>query len=294
MGIELWYVVRFVNIEKARNFNIVFTHAGAALITIGLWIVGGEFIMKLLYPDTNWVTLFADTRYWRMMIGAMYYCMIVLVYYFVLYYNNFQQKTKKEVELNNLIKEAEIKMLRSQINPHFIFNSLNSISYLTMTEPEKAQEMIIKLSEFLRYSLGKTDQTQTSLGNEMKNIQLYLDIEKVRFGDRLRFESQIEKQCLEHLVPGMILQPLIENAIKYGVYESIDGATINIKCNHDQQFLKIVLTNSYENSSSKHKGEGIGIKNISERLKLLYGRGDLLYCTDKNNEFTATLYIPHN
>lgn len=293
LGIQLWFVVRFVNIERSRNINIVLTHAGAAIVTVALWILTGESIIRILFVTVP-VEQITSTRYWRILIGLFFYLLIIAVYYAVMYYNNFQLKIEKENELNNLVKEAEIKMLRSQINPHFIFNSLNSISYLTMTEPEKAQEMIIKLSNFLRYSLGQTDQTNTSLSNELSNIELYLDIEKVRFGDRLKFERNVENNCLERQLPGMILQPLFENAVKYSLYENIESSSIQFICENEKGFLKITIKNTFETAATKNKGEGIGIKNISDRLKILYGRGDLLFFKETGSEFMVTLYIPQN
>ena len=136
-------------------------------------------------------------------------------------------------------------MLKAQINPHFIFNSLNSISSLTLSSPEDAREMIVKMSEFLRYSLGQ-DSEQISLRVELDQIKRYLDIEKVRFGDQLVFESVMDQECLEWPVPRLILQPLFENAIKHGLYESIETVTISLAGSKKGNNILLTISNNFD------------------------------------------------
>jgi two-component system, LytTR family, sensor kinase len=128
--------------------------------------------------------------------------------------------------LKSLVKEAELHALKSQINPHFLFNSLNSISSLTMTDPLKAQEMVINLSSLMRYSLKHDQVDKVPFSEELKNNQLYLQIEKVRFGNKFNAVFDIDDKCLNANIPNMILQPLYENAIKYGVYEATEPVDI--------------------------------------------------------------------
>ena len=139
------------------------------------------------------------------------YGLVILTYYLFESLTNLSEKKAKEARLESLIKETELKMLRSQINPHFLFNSLNSVSSLTITDPEKARDMVIKLSEFMRYALSRKDEQPVSFRSELENLRLYLNIEKVRFGDRLSIEENIDENCLEIKMPVMLLQPLYEN-----------------------------------------------------------------------------------
>ena len=139
-----------------------------------------------------------------------------------------------------MVKEAELKSLKYQINPHFIFNSLNSISSLTISDPQKAQEMTIKLSSFLRSTLSKNEKQKSKLSEEISNAKLYLDIEKVRFDDKFEFIEEVENACKDMEVPSMILQPLFENAIKHGVYESLEKVTIKMKCFSEKEYFKII------------------------------------------------------
>jgi len=184
-------------------------------------------------------------------------------------------------------------MLKSQINPHFIFNSLNSISSLTLSTPEKAREMIVKMSDFLRYSLVQENE-QITLKDELDQINTYLDIEKIRFGDQLIFESAVDAECLNGQVPRMILQPLFENAIKYGVYESMEPVTIKLFCENMNCELSITITNNFDPETIIKKGEGIGLANIRQRLQLNYGNRDLLMTRLENDQFTVNLRIPQS
>jgi LytS/YehU family sensor histidine kinase len=191
-----------------------------------------------------------------------------------------------------LVKEAELKSLKYQINPHFIFNSLNSISSLTLSNPQKAQEMTIKLSSFLRSTLSKNERQKSKLSEEINNAKLYLDIEKVRFDDKFNFIEELEPKCMELEVPSMILQPLFENAIKHGVYESLDKVTIKLKCGHEKDYFKIIVENTFDPESVPRKGEGIGIKNIQNRLKLIYNQDNLVTTEKINNLFRVNIFIP--
>ncbi|MEY2902560.1 MAG: hypothetical protein RLY89_1666, partial [Bacteroidota bacterium] len=192
-----------------------------------------------------------------------------------------------------LAKDAELFKLRQQLQPHFLFNSLNSISALAGSQPEKARHMIQQLSDFLRGTLKKEDQQWVSLKEEIAYLQLYLDIEKVRFGHRLETEILISEAAELALIPPMILQPLVENAIKFGLYDTIDSVTISIKAtmvNHD---LQVLVSNPFDPTNHQNaKGTGFGLSYIQRRLFLLFGRPGLLNSSSQDQEFTAQLHIP--
>ena len=183
-------------------------------------------------------------------------------------------------------------MLRSQINPHFLFNSLNSISSLTVTDPEKARNMVIKLSEFMRYALSRKDEQPVSLQSELENLRLYLDIEKVRFGDKLTTEENIEAECLDFKIPVMLLQPLYENAVKHGVYESTESVRIITQAKIIDGYIEIIIKNNYDPAPSSRKGTGTGLLNVTRRLELFYGNKASIKTPKENGIYTVTLYIP--
>ncbi len=292
-GIGLWYTVSFNSLENYTSLKIFVNHIAAAVITSSLWIALGYYILESINgKDLFYNSFLVSSLIWRFLIGMLFYIIIVSVDYVIIYYNNFQAKQLREIELDKLVKEAELKSLKYQINPHFIFNSLNSISSLTISDPKKAQEMTIKLSAFLRSTLSKNEKQKSKLSEEISNAKLYLDIEKIRFDDKFEFIEEVEPKCKDIEVPSMILQPLFENAIKHGVYESLEKVTIKLKCGYEKDYFKIAVENTFDPEAIPKKGEGIGIKNIQNRMKLLYN-GDNLVTTEKiNNLFKVNIFIP--
>ncbi|MGL1886540.1 MAG: histidine kinase [Reichenbachiella sp.] len=294
MATGFWYIVNFANFKK-DDTSLIVTHIGAAFISTLTWAAIAGFLLKLIFGENGTYQNFVGTTHiWRIIIGVIYYCIIVLIFYLIKYYHDTQERVHREMELQHLLKDSELRMLKSQINPHFIFNSLNSINALTLSKPEQAREMVIKLSDFLRHSLGKESIEMNTLAQEIQNISLYLEIEKVRFGDKLVFEKQVSNECLTVEVPNLILQPLIENAIKYGVYESLEPVTIQLNCTASEDYLEIAITNNCDLESIANKGEGIGLENVRKRLSLVYGHHGLMKIKKENNLFSVIINLPLN
>lgn len=293
IGISLWYTVSFNSLDNYSTLKIFLNHIAAAVITSGIWIGIGYYIVTNVVNGNHIYADFLTTSLvWRFLIGILFYTVIIAVDYVIIYYTNFQEKLLKEAELNALVKEAELKTLKYQINPHFIFNSLNSISSLTISDPSLAHEMTIKLSSFLRSVLSKNEKQKNKLSEEIANAKLYLDIEKVRFNDKFDFIEDSKSECAEVEVPSMILQPIFENAIKHGVYESLDKVTIKLSCALENEYFKIGVENNFDPEAIPRKGEGIGIKNIRNRLKLIYNQENLLTVQKTDNLFRVNIYIP--
>lgn len=295
IGFNLWYVLRFNLREKQSVFDILINHLIIAVVVISVWIGIAYFSLFYMYADeTAYRQFLNESIPWRAVTGVFYYLLFIMFYYMILYYEDLQDKLKIEGELHTLVKEAELSALKSQINPHFLFNSLNSISSLTISQPEKAQEMVIKLSDFLRYSLSHDKDEKTSLKQEFENIQRYLDIEKVRFGHRLNFTWKVPDYCINFEIPNMILQPLIENSIKHGVYHSTEEVLIELSCKRDDGYVTIEIANDYDPEATKKVGHGIGLSNIRKRLQLIYQRQDLLETIADKLVFRAILKLPIN
>ena len=293
IGISLWYPTKFISFENFSVLKIVTNHITAAFITSGIWIAVGYFITSQIFiSNFDYLKFLFASLVWRFFIGMFYYFIIVSLNYIIIYYNNFQEKVLKEAELKSLVKEAELKSLKYQINPHFIFNSLNSISALTISEPEHAREMTINLSTFLRKTLSNNEKQKSKLCDKLKNAKLYLEIEKIRFGDKFNYTENISSGCMELEVPNMILQPIFENAIKHGVYESIEPVTINFKCEEQLEYMKITITNNYDVEAVSRKGEGIGLSNIQSRLRMIYNQENLIKFSKNDGIYTVTIFIP--
>lgn len=290
VGSAIWYVIKFSTIEDHSITRILFAHLVAASLIIFVWMYVGAVTIKLFHPNPDiWFERKSTNRIFG---GYILYVIYVIFFYAVNYYQGFKEKVRNEEKLKSLVKEAELHALKSQINPHFLFNSLNSISSLTMTDPGKAQEMVINLSQLMRYSLQHDQKEKVSLLQELNNNKLYLSIEKVRFGRKLNAIFEVEEKCLKAEIPNMILQPLYENAIKYGVYEATETVDVltHIRCNNE--VLEITISNAFDKNVQSKKGEGIGLRNIRDRLQLIYGNPHFLQIKNENKEFTVTLTIP--
>ena len=247
---------------------------------------------SVLPEQTDYQAYWDATLPYRVGTGVFIYGLIILTYYLFDSLTNLSEKNAKEARLESLIRETELKMLRSQINPHFLFNSLNSISSLTITDPEKARDMVVKLSEFMRYALSRKDEQPVTLRHELENLRLYLDIEKVRFGDKLITEELIDDKCLEFKIPVMLLQPLYENAVKHGVYESTESVKITTTAKIIDQFIEISIINDYDPESSQKRGTGTGLLNVTRRLELFYNNKASFKTTKENGIYSVKLYIP--
>ena len=292
LGIAVWYVVRYNDPEKSAQGQMIASHAAASLVFTTIWILTSGILAKSIISDPLYHNYLYGELTTRILAGLLFYALLVGVYYIYVYSQHNQEKAQKEAELQKQIREAQLNALKSQINPHFLFNSLNSIASLTLTNPEKAHGMVIALSDFMRFSLRKQQNDMVTLDVELKNIALYLQIEKIRFENKLLYNFEIEEECKKHLIPSLILQPIFENAIKYGVYETSKPVVILCKAQKLQGFLEITIINDFDPESVPLKGEGIGLTNINERLTLIYGSSRLLTAELGDNNFKVTMVIP--
>jgi two-component sensor histidine kinase len=290
ISLSLWYPTNFISLENRSIVSIIFSNTVIILVATSLWLSITFFVITGISQEYE--VFFLQTIFFRGIIGFLLFIIIVILNYVIIYYTNFAKNIINESNLNSLVTEAELKSLKYQINPHFIFNALNSISSLTMSDPEKAQEMSINLSDFFRRTLAVKDINSIPLLEEIENINLYLKIEKVRFAERLKFNLELSEECNEILIPNMILQPLVENAIKHGVYESTETVSINLRCKIVDRNLEITITNNYDSTTTSNIGEGIGLSNINSRLKLIYNQSNLISISKSNNLFKVILLIP--
>jgi LytS/YehU family sensor histidine kinase len=293
IGAGLWFMVRYSDLRSKRTGELIFYHLTGATVTVLVWLGLGYLLLNnILKGDLYYRIFLKDTLSIRIVTGVMFYSLLVTIYYLIINFRELKERSQREARLTGLLKEAELNMLRSQIRPHFLFNSLNSISALTMTDPSKAQEMVIKLSEFMRYSLNLPDSMMSTLEKELYHVELYLDIEKVRFGDRLIIERNVEEAAEGRSLPVMILQPLIENAVKYGVYESSEPARIRLSARIEYDLLEVLVGNTYDPGARMKKGTGTGLKNIQGRLLNLYGTSSLMTIRTADDYFEVILRIP--
>jgi LytS/YehU family sensor histidine kinase len=199
---------------------------------------------------------------------------------------------RRENLLTELAKEAELSQLKQQLQPHFLFNSLNSINALVVAQPQKAREMVLQLSDFLRATIRKDHQNWLELEEELSHLKIYLDIERVRFGHRLEVEFELEDETRQMLIPQIIIQPLVENAIKHGLYEVLGQVKIQIFSQKIGAYLHLEISNPFDSNANPVSGLGFGLSSVERRLFLLFGRSDLLTVSTEGEIFRVELKIP--
>jgi len=291
----LWYMVRFSNLQSKSPAIIMINHLFGVTVTLTIWILLSFNLLHSLFTDyPNYVDFLRNSLVFRGISGVFYYAIIVSLYYLIINFRELQDKMKHESELNALLKEAELNMLRSQIRPHFLFNSLNSISSLTITDPLRAQEMVIKLSDFMRFSLDFKEEKLIPLEKEIYHIQLYFDIEKIRFGSKLCVTYNLPPTCMKMMLPALILQPLAENSVKFGLYETTGKVNIVIEAECEEGFLVIKTANDYDPDGNSKKGTGLGLRNIRSRLEKIYNRNDLITISKGSSYFEVVIKFPQH
>jgi two-component system LytT family sensor kinase len=279
--------------KKERYWYILFISMGISLLIL---IVCKATLVPLLRGksgEMDYALFFSRSMAVRYnVIFLQVACMSILS---VLWYSSEeeQENRQRRNDAERLAKEAELFKLRQQLAPHFLFNSLNSISALIGNSPEQARSMIQHLSDFLRGNLRKEEQQWVPLSEELQYLELYLDIEKVRFGHRLSTELDYDPACLDHRLPPMLLQPIVENAIKFGLYDTTEAVTIVIRARLEGDYVRIEVVNPFDPETSRpNKGTGFGLSSIQRRLYLLFARPDLLETRVDNNLFITIVKIP--
>ncbi|WP_018341932.1 sensor histidine kinase [Cytophaga aurantiaca] len=292
IGMLSWYTVRFISIDNTKILFTILNHFIAALLFITLWFFISNSILKILSNDFYFLNFIQTTTPFRIVIALFFYCILALSYYLYKYYSSYKARIEREAEWKTLVKEGELNLLKSQLQPHFIFNSLNSIHALMYQDMEKAQEMLTNLSSYLRLSIEKNKEKSVPFSEELQNGLLYCSIEKIRFGNRLDIETTISEDSLSCQAPFMILQPLLENAIKHGLFGFIGMVKIEIVSFVEDNALHILIKNNHDPSVHKQNGNGLGLTHVQHRFALSFGRKNLVKIKDENGIFQVELIIP--
>ncbi|XOV67033.1 MAG: sensor histidine kinase [Fluviicola sp.] len=283
-------------IQRYYNASLAFntTNSALLLVTIGS-ISGCNYLFSGIF--SSWNADFMET------VRIHFPFRIIAISLFFLFVHlRFWSKRRRESEEKSKelaiaqqrdMVQIEINSIQQQLKPHFLFNSLNSINALTLSNPEEAQKMVQLLSEFMRGSVQQNQSELVTLQEEIRHLKLYTDIEKVRFGDRLHVTYEVHEELMQKKLPFLILQPIIENAIKYGLYGNTDQVTITIGARMHENHLELTVSNPFDTITQKtNKGTGFGIRSVERKLLLIYRRANLLKTQSKNSIFTATLQIP--
>src|SRR5258708_1851471 len=277
-----WYMCRYLPLRTTHPAKVFIQHLGAALLACGIWVKLANFIARQgLHANARFQTEVPHL----VAVGLLLYTVSVALHYMYL-----AQQASRDAEL--LARDAELRALKAQINPHFLFNSLNSITALTTVDPSRAREMCIRLSDFLRNTLGLGERENITWHEELQLARTYLEVEQVRFGARLHVEINVDDACSDCLVPPLVLQPLIENAVKHGIATMVDGGTIKVEGHVNDGLLEVSVENGFDPDSPSPRRHGLGLRNVRSRLETRFGSSATLTSHTENNRFRAAMVVP--
>ena len=276
-----WYSCQFLPLEPASIGKLLLNHTAAAFAAAALF-VGLSRLMNV--PASQMPLLFGA--------ALLLYLLAVALHYVLLSFQSSQQAETREQEAKVLAREAELKALKAQINPHFLFNSLNSISALATIDGQRARDMCLRLSDFLRSTLKLAEHEMIPLDQEVALVKTYLDVERVRFGERLRVEQSMTTACEHCKVPSLILQPLVENAVKHGIARLVEGGQIHIAGQCADGILHLQLENDFDPEGKPAPKSGLGLVNVRNRLQALYQNRARLTTQVRDNRYCVDLELP--
>jgi len=281
--------VDFKSNIKRHILKIVFVFILTQIIySLIIWPVL-DFFAELIKQKSTPITLVGKTY------NVFYFLTLFSIWLFVFLtikiYHQLKSVQLKQLKLEANLKESQLNTLKGQINPHFIFNSLNNIRGLILEDTRKSREMITRLSEMLRYSLTKNDIDAISLTDELEMVDNYIAISKIQMEDRLQFDKNIELNPQDVKIPPMIIQMLVENAAKHGISNLKNGGIISLNIKQKDNKLLIEVSNPGQLSIDS-KSTQLGLKNIQQRLALLYKEAANFYLEEQNSQVLATIQIP--
>jgi hypothetical protein len=295
MCLSSWYLCEAFPLQQTDPAKLLPLFALAAFTTSSLWVLvsnGWAFLLDRLGVLPSLQNRFSAETPLLLGVGSVLFFLVAAIHYVVIAYRNAGETERKALYLTILARDAELKALRSQVDPHFLFNSLNSVSALTSTDPVQARAMILKLADFLRMTLNAGSRRLITIDEEIALVQNFLEIERVRFGSRLEMEFTIEGNTCRCAIAPLLLQPLVENAVNHGIAHLVDGGTIRIWSSRHGDQLIIGVENPVDAEHPAGKGNGLGLENVRQRLYMLHGNNARLDAAEHGNRFLVELSIP--
>jgi hypothetical protein len=295
LSFQSWHLARYVPIAKVAFFRYAFSAVAASVVTGGVWLLCGWSIAVLLsgiLPSV--LPAFRDAWPAIWTVGAMtFFCMLLLTSALDAA-DQGEAAARRALESDVASREAELRALRAQVDPHFLFNCLHSISSLTSRSAEGARQMCLELADFFRASLRAGAEQRITLDDELQLLRNYLNIEQVRFGDRLRAHVDAAGDAAGVMVPPLLLQPLVENAVRHGIATLIEGGAVSVRVVPSADRVEIVVENPFD-PDGRRPGTGVGLTNVRDRLAAAFPRAGVIRvdaATQPAPVFKVTVSIP--
>ena len=291
LSLSTWFIVRSIGIRMMRPSMLIGVGVVSSAFIAALWLAGFHALMRW-FSDPLLQTSFSSQFPTIGFTGGILTLLVFAIHLLLLSAQEQRTQREESIQLKVLAREAELRALRSQIDPHFLFNSLNSISALATTDGNKTREMTIALSEYLRITLQQGSEKMIPLREELGLIQRYLDIEKIRLGSRLRVLMDIAEDATDVLLPPLLIQPLVENALRHGIGSLLEGGTIFIKAEVRHLFLVMEIDNPFDDAETPAHSSGMGQQNVRQRLAVAYQNEAEMTISQTDERYTVRLRIP--
>jgi hypothetical protein len=286
---------RTAPLARTPVWRALLIHLTATAILTFFWVNVGGSVAREMDAVPGWSGTSAEYLKKKEMLfaaGAFFYLLSVAVHYALIAHRASQEAQARAVESSVRARDAELGALKAQINPHFLYNSLNSISALTSIDPARAREMCVSLADFLRLTLGMGEKAVIPLKEEISLVEKYCAIEKIRFGERLTVKEDVQEEAQECLLPPLLLQPLFENAVVHGIAQMPEGGWISLHAARNGARLSVTLENSWDPEAGSSRKNGVGLKNVQRRLEARYGNEAHLQANAEDEVFRVNLSFP--
>jgi two-component system sensor histidine kinase AlgZ len=288
-----WYLCLAAPLRQSSAWRIISVHGFGGIISSSLWVVLGHGWATTLDGYLPGAARFTGGDAARFVAGVLLFFLSGAASYLIIMLEESKEAETRALKAQVLARDAELRALRSQITPHFLFNALNSINALTSIDPAAARRMCLLLSDFFRGTLQMGAQERIPLAQELSLIDQFLAIEQVRFGERLHVEREIEEGATRWMIPPLLLQPLVENAVTHGIADLIEGGIVRLTAHTIEQHLAIVVDNPRDPTAKRKKsGAGMGLMNVQRRLDMAYGRDASLRVNAERERFRVELLLP--
>jgi sensor histidine kinase YesM len=289
-----WFVCRALPLARGRGIRVFSVHGTAAAVFSLVFVVTIRLLAELFGLFDPWQRLpgeLGSAEGALFAVGALFYLLVATFHYVLAELELRREAAEREGALAVQAQRAELQALRAQVHPHFLFNSLNTVSALIGYDPAKAREACVLLGEYLRGTLRAQDQSLVPLGDEWALCERYLKVEALRLGERLRVEVALEPGAGECLVPSLLLQPLVENAMTHGIAPVEEPGALRVRAARHAGRLSIRLENGVDPAPQKRDG-GVGLTNVRARLFAQYGEDASLRVEKDTEHFVALLDLP--
>lgn len=305
-GLALYYLARALPVRQTGPLRLLATHTAVAIVTASLWTAVGRGLVEVLFraglpaPAAGLAGPFAPSpaaAYARAApvvfgVGMLLTLLALALHYLILELEASRAAQTRALELQLHSRDAEVKALRAQLQPHFLYNALNSINSLIGSDPKAARRTCVQLGDLLRRILTLGPKESIPLAQELELVEALLEVEKVRFGDRLHYRVDVSEEAREQAVPPLLLQPLVENAVTHGIAGLIDGGMLSVGGALEGDRLRLWVENPRDPDSGSRRGTGIGLENVRRRVQALFGRDGTVHVESGESHFRVEVLLP--